>query len=475
MTAGPTETTVLSYGTWSSNATGFWIDGPYTLEEDQDGLSVEFDVIVKGSTAAQLATRVAAMKAQLNTEHQRLTIALDGTTTHDYTGTLADVSGSSPAAAQATKGSCRLRGDFQAAIAELYRVRLEVLKPALQTGKTAKRRQKITYTETPNGLDVLQVEIEFTPDAEGNSARVVSADEDEGFDARVAAIFTALGLTQSEFESAGKVTPSDEDDRSVTVSETWRQLPFPQSAAATNDPTMTNVFYSTRVVRQPVKTSAEFGTPGRLAQQTVTFSADLKYAGTELDGDEVIRSTVLPYVTGTIAPRATVSGERVYMGNTLDVVELPVPRVSGSVFYLVTEGTLLAASAIIDVQDFFGTTYAPIANKKDPYKVAPMDGPGVRTARLEVATEEIGDSNPELESVSSLLASELFRQGYLPVGEGKRSERVRSSFTSPDGSGEIATSVQTYSLLWRYAPGVKRRTPRQQEIEQGVGRTRTRT
>lgn len=453
MTAGPAETTVVSYGSWSTADTGWLLHDAHLIREDADAFRVDLTAIVIGSTEAQLVTRFEAMEAALFAEHQRVTVTINGQTAFDYTATLADVSGSAPAAAQSTTASWELIGDFRASKSRAYRITIEGLKPALQSGKTGKRDQSISLVESPNGIQGLTVEIEFTPDSSGNTARQVSADATNGFDARVAAIFTSLGLTQSQWEAAGKSTTSDEDDRTVKVSEFYRRLPFNQEAAARDSTTMTNVSYSCRVVRKPTAASAVFGGTGRLAELTVTFGAELVYSGTDLDPDNVIRSTVLPYIESTISLRATIAGARILMGHTLRFFDLPVPRVSGSVFYLVPEGTLLSGSAVIREQEFFGDTYVPRLSKTDPYKVHRYTGPGLRVAQLVVATEEVGSYNVELARVATALSGELFRQGFKPVGEAKQSEQVRRSFDDPSGSGVLETSIQTLTRQFRYAPG----------------------
>lgn len=447
--SSPAPTLVIAYGSWSTTSAGCYLHDVHEIDEDADRVAAEFSVVIQGSTETELLSRVATMTAELFKEHQRLTVTANGITSHDITGTLSDVSGSAPAAAQAVAATWDLLGEFRTSLSRAYRISVVASKPALQAGKTAKRQQRIELNTSPGGLRSLRVGIDFTVGADGSTAREMSEDATHGFNARVTAIKAALA-SGVVWEETGRSVDADADDRLVSVNASYRELPFAQSASDTDDTTLNSVSYSCRVVRRPGLAGGEFIGSRPLAELTVNFSALVKYSGTAVDPDAVIANTVLPYVLNTIAPRATVAGPRYVMGHTLRFSELPQPSVSGGVFFLIPEGTLLSGSA--SVRRFYtrGITDVPVLDGTE-FTVDEHVGPGFKTAQIVVATEELGASNPELERVAERLTRELEAQGYKLRREARQLGSVRRSYVSPlEPAGQIFTSVASLTRELRY-------------------------
>lgn len=439
--AAPTPTTVISYGSWSSNATGFRLHETHELREDAESAVIDCTVIVTASSEATLLTYVAAMTDQLRRENLRARAVVNSASFLDLTGTLADVSGSTPGPAQSTGATWGRTGGaaFNSSLSRVYRVRIEVVKVAAQPGKTAKRSQQIQLTQGAGGVRGLSIRIEFTPGPTGQTARAMAADGTEGFAARVAAIQTALAPGVA-WDEAPRGETSDEDDRTLTIDAFYRELPFAQSAEGTNSTTLAGATYSLRVVRRPGRGPLGSSVVTPLAEITVNFSAAIRYSGTAVDPQSVIESTVIPYVTSTVIGRASLLGTPVLLGHTLRWNELPQPSVSGSMLFLAAEGSLLAAAAEVTKQYRPGVSFVPVPNRSDELLVDEHAGPGFRSAQIVVSTEETIESSPGLTAIMDRLGRALEAEGYRMVGEGDKEEDNARAFTAPVGGGGSITS-----------------------------------
>lgn len=456
-----TRTLVISYGAFDTNDTGVDLDGVHSITEDQDAFSITFDVIVESPTTAAsgIVTPVGAMLTELGKENQRIKVTVStGVTTHDYTATLDDVNDlAGPKCAEFTRAEWDLVDEEpRSSLVRKYRITLTAVKPALQTGKTGKRRQSASLTTGADGLRSLAVEVEFTPDEDGNTAYEVYADATNGFDAVVDAYRALFDLESGDgvtfADAPTELTGIDEDARGLLARRVLTELPFAESAAGTNDSTITDVVYSVRASRKAGTGANVAGLLNvrPLTEIVVSFSASVIYAGSQLDLDSVISGTILTYLESTIAPRMQSDATLQVMGHSLTASDLPRPRVAGEVLFLAAEGGLLAASVVETEQRRPGRAYPDVLDGGE-FSVDEHIGPGRRFAQVAIVTEELGDATPSLDSAVTALAQRYASRGFKEIGRDTRRESSTRAFQSPYGDSETLTTTTGQTvLLFRY-------------------------
>ncbi|HBP19993.1 MAG TPA: hypothetical protein DEA08_19675 [Planctomycetes bacterium] len=480
----------ISYGTSFTTSGSTWGDslragliGGYTINEDQDAFSVSFRLAVEGDDESDVKTRHDTLVSYLSAENQRIIVqhgSVGGVSpqrTHYYTPILADVdTGAGIKCAQFTRAEWDLIPEAMTLRTRIYRITLTATKPAIQTGKIGKRSQSIRLTVGADNLKELEVVIDFTPDADGSTAREVFADATNGFAARVTAIKTALSV--GETDNAPILTEEDEDSRTLTARAVYREVPFPQSASpdgsdSLDESTLVDPTYSVRAIRRAGSGASLPGLENARppADFVVSFSAGVKYEGSQLDLDSVIVDTVLPYVESTLASRLQKDADAAVMGHTLTVQDLPRPRVSGEVLFLVAEGGLLGAQVIEVEQRRRGVAYQPVLNG-DELAVDEHIGPGLHLAQVTVVTEELGQRTRGLERALRTIRASYKKKGFVELGDDSRVESSVRNFVSPyDALARFTTTTGQAVVYFRK---VNIRSSRTSTGGAGViGRTRT--
>ena len=441
---------VITYGTFDSNDTGsgyaWYLTGVPSLSEDERTLSYAFDVVIRGTTAANVKTGVAAAITAWNERHQTFNVAMDGNNLLrfvDGTGTVL----SGEEGAEFIQASWRLLGSHYTKTSRAYRVSVKVTRSADQTGKPGLLSQSIRVTTAPNGLRELRYSATFTPgpdSTETGTALERYEDATYGFDARVAAIQAVLTGVW-ELQSPSTIS-YDEDARTLRATAAYQELIFAQSATATNDAELVNARYDIRVERK-AGFSIPGGAPARpLSSCTVTFSSAV--VTTQTDLNSVIQSKVIPYVTQTVALRLGVASPILLQhGLKADPVN---NRIAGTLLYLVNEGNVLEVSKRVMQDGNTGDSYIPVLDGKK-WTRDKHTGPGTLSKRVVFAARVIGTLPGQvLDDLETTEIAEAESGGFQLVGWSVAGSPSVEAFPVGNG-GQIITTVETRVLQFVYA------------------------
>ena len=435
-----TRTSRIEYGGWASNDTGWQLHGVHLVDEDQDALSVEATAVVTAATEAALLTRVNAFLAEINTENQAVLVVMGGQTFTD----LDPASGTWEA--QSTRAEVDLIGSHRTAKSRAYRVTLSVAKNAAQTGKTGKRSQSYSISQSPSGVRTVSASVTFTPSEGIGSALDVFNHATHGFTKTATDFLAALDNTVT-WEAIRKPSYRQEADaRDLTGSATYREVIFAQSKDATNDVRLVGADYDVVVNRE-----SAFGAPGQtsvgaLTSVTVLFRSGVdKAQSTDLSA--VIDDVVLPYVKDTVSQVLRLEDDPVTINHTLRAD--PVGNsISGQVYFLVAEYQTLELSIRYADVGSVGDALVPVLNgtrwTRDLH-----EGPGSWTRRLVIGARVVGTDLSQLDQIEQQERERIEGNGFHFTGWSESTSPTVEVFQ--EGDGALTTTVQLRSLEFQRA------------------------
>ena len=189
------RTVILSYGSFSTDDTGFSLNGVHDISQDERTFRCSFDVVVVGSTAAQCRTYVGGMIDALNERHQDFTVSVGGEDFYKFVDGVDGAPAADEEGAEFIQASWELLGTHRTTKTRAYRINVNVTRSAQQPGKLGVLDQSITLITRPQGQRQLSFSAKFTPgptNAANGTAQDRHDDGTYGFDALVSALTTAL-------------------------------------------------------------------------------------------------------------------------------------------------------------------------------------------------------------------------------------------------------------------------------------------
>lgn len=425
------RTLTIIYGSWNSTDSGWGIDNVHEYVEDRVSgvFRCTFDATVVGTgglPADDMVSKVQAFKQVMATSNQRLRVSYVG-------GNPVDLDpGTSSWTAQSTSVEIKTRERPRGNSIRSFRVTVKgtTAISAEAANKIGRRRQSYVLTTSPEGVRELQASIEFTPVGGVGNAGVVADHATYGFAQAIATYQAALGGDWDD-PSAGPVRTRDEDDRFVTVSATYPEIIFNQSQSGANEPKLVGPLYScfTDIAAAPTIEGLD-ASPVTTAR--VTFSSGVKKSETQ-DLNDVIQTTVLPYIRATVKSVLRLTGPLIELRNTL-AGDPVANRISGAVDFEAPEpGLVLSASKEYRADGITGEEFLEVLSGED-FHVDVQKSSRKRFREVTILVEELGGLGVADEDyVSGLLAGLLDQEildqedlGYRPVSDARTARAVRT-------------------------------------------------
>lgn len=441
-----TRERIITYGGWSTSDTSVQLHGVDSIDFDERGYRIAFDVVIRAATPAALTVLENTMLSVLEDRHLDLTVyAKTGNVRKFVDGTGTVELGEE--GAEFIKAIATTLGTHRTGTSSAWRIVVEVTRAANQAGKPGILSQGVRTSELPNGIRRLHFKATFTPgpsNSETGDAEDRFADGTYGFQALVDGV---TGTLTGDWERQGNLTKTyDEDARTLTASATYLELIFAQSATATDDPELVGANYDVVVNR-----GSAFSIPGQtgvapLTAVTVLFSSAV--VKTQLDLADLIDSKILPYCKAAVVAKLNVY-DPLEMNHTLRAD--PVDNtISGQVFYLAKASTVLELSKRVGDLAKNGDNLIPVLDGTNKWKRDLWTGPGFWIRRVTLSARVLGlNVISTLDAIENAEITAMRSAGFHFLGWAVAGSPSVERFE--DAGDSITTTVETRTLEFERA------------------------
>lgn len=281
----------ITYGSFTVGSSSVYqIHKKYREQIGYEASNVEFDFLVVGSSAAQFATRIAAVEAAFRTPRLDLAIANGSNTWLSLTHTTNTGFDSDPVV-------IKREDPADSHLTRIYTVRINFGMPADNVGTSGRRWHTVNVAFSPSRRRTVTITGVYTAIG-GTLSR---AQYNANIAAFAASVLTALGGTYELAEEP--ITQVNSTDRVINFTRIYDEVKFSQAGAVTDD---------ARLVRQQLRVTRRRDAPGdsvppsgqvrRLLTLDVSYSAWVDFdVSTDLEG--LWDDTIKPWILTTVQSR----------------------------------------------------------------------------------------------------------------------------------------------------------------------------
>lgn len=425
--ASVTRDLVITYGTLTvGGSSQFYLPSSYFEKVVNYPVgSFAFDVVVRGSTHAELKSKCDDLEAAYRKPRQDLTVTINSQSVLSW-------SHSSNTGMNARPSVTKAGSEADSALSRLYRCQVEVDLPADLSGVAGRQSSQVRVSEDASGIKAVDIEATYTA-LGGSSATTQMLAQIATY---ASAVQTAIGITA--WERVSRDYRYDDQDKTVTVNDQYREIVRAQPNANLDNSAIVNPTLTvSRRLSQPGNYRASQSNVRPLTEVTSSFSCSVR-ADVTLDLDDLWANTVKSWMIDATLDafdgnaKASLDSQtplREEFGNTLS---------ASLTFMVVDGGDLIRQEWSYTINTQTGRRVVPVWDGH-PLAAEEIQGPAViietqSLTRVVVATSSSGGIAPLTPGVNSGISSGLFSSflaGDVQAGSG--------------GGGTFQTTLIDYS------------------------------
>lgn len=307
------RTASVTYGSLVIGASGtdsnIRLTGKVAMEQSYRALTVEFDVIVLGSSAANFLASEATLVAAYTKPLQDLSVIIGGSARWTF-------SHSSNTGFNAQPSIEKVAGIEDTDRSSRYRLSVAVQLPADLTGKAGRQDSRVELSTGPNGKKMVGISGTYTA-VGGNSAR-------DQYTANIAtyvgAVKSAVGISNWELTDIPS-EDTDDEDKILTFRRQYAQIIKAQGVGTTDVGSIKNPQLVIRKVEKAANDPNLFGLVTPLVEYRVSYSCDV---------DWTVTTDLAALYSGTIRPLIIQEIESLSSGSVYVLTDTFVPEPYGS-------------------------------------------------------------------------------------------------------------------------------------------------
>lgn len=364
------RTFAVTYGTYVIGLSGTDSEVRLTdkirMDQDYEGVSVSFEVIVLGSSAANFLTVEADLVAAYTKPDQALLIAVGGSTRYTW-------SQSSNTGFNAQPSIEKLAGDEDTDRSSRYRLSVSLGLPADLSGKDGRQSSSVGVSFDASGIRTVTVSGVYTALA-SNSAR---AQFEASIAAYVATVKSALSVTT--WELVGRPTEEDDDNgKLLRFSRVYQEVIKAQSTAGGDHSAIVNPSLKIRRADNATNDTLELGQTEAMTNLSVDYYCSVDHSVTT-DLDTLYTGTIRPYI---IQEAETLAGGAVAVLDEKPAFDAFRNRVSVSMSLRADTGSGLYAATVETQEIISSGEIRYVVWNGDPFARDIYQGPRTHIYRL---------------------------------------------------------------------------------------------
>lgn len=389
----------------------YQIHGFHELEGEYGQLTLVVDVVVRDTTTAGCKTLAAALEAAWEKPDQDLRVTIDGQAYVSLTQAGHTGMNGQP--------SWQLLQTHRSKKSRLYRCRVTVLRPATLTGKGGRQSARWSLHTDDVGIRTLTIRATYTAlPGTGSATTVIAAN----FATYAGEVQTSIGGEWEEPLSY-EVEP-DHNDKIASVTAVYREVVYPQSGSATDDPKIVNPEYSITTYRLATPQLAESGAAEPVSI-TVTFGMGFRVA--LVDGDDLrdtVENLVIEYLERLVSAHSNAPSAPVLVEKNVRIDPV-TNRASGVCTFVAFSVSLVRASLRRKNYTYTGNAFAAVMDGR-PFSRDHHPSPGIKRRTVVLTTIELWSGGTFADDISQRPIEAAKRQaiseGFWLIDEDQEEE-----------------------------------------------------
>lgn len=279
----------IIYGSTTVGAgTNHLIDAPFRINKSYERITVDFDLIVTGTSDSNFASVCSTIETAFRTPRQRLRILFNSASHGDY-----DPSGSVNSGFDAEPTISKVGSDFDTGRSRRYSVSITARLPADLAGQDGRLTSSVVLSFTDSVRRRLSVTGTYTA-LVGNSARTQF---NAAIDAYISSLTTGFGgIWEGPFD---RQEAANDTDKTLNFSRVYEELIFNQSTGTLDDTQIRRQSLQvTTLFEAPGDSSFQGNRPNRFKVLSVAYSCSVDKTATQ-DLKSVYDVKVKPFLLAT--------------------------------------------------------------------------------------------------------------------------------------------------------------------------------